>query len=144
MRTKTLPDLFHRRCCGCGEGQSCFGGNRSFFLPRRSRNAGARACARSRSDQSAFPASSDSADESASRGSAANLFHVALGMALALGAVRRGCDRNCLAINFYRGEPERELAGIVQSSAGFRVGYFALYGRARIGQALAVDNQSAG
>src|ERR1700674_2911051 len=88
--------LFYRRGRSGRKGQSRFGGNRGFFLPSRCRNSRSSACSHGCADQRAFPASRQPADESASSRPAADLLDVTLGVALALGAVTGGCDRNRL------------------------------------------------
>src|SRR4051812_33233501 len=104
------------------------------LLARRSSNACSCACSHSRSDQSTLAAARQAPNQRPGSSAAANLGHVAFGVALT--AISTGAARNSRAANGR--ESHAQYSGCVQASAGLRIGDFASNAGAGVKQSLTV------
>src|SRR4029077_5187741 len=114
-------------CCGCGRGETerLLRRDHGLLFPGRCGHSGSGCSSGSRANRGAFAAAGDASDERTHDSSATDLGGVAFGMTLTLNVVAAGGEREGLASDLHGGEPNGELPGGVEASAGLGSGYLA-------------------
>lgn len=135
--SRFLKDLLQS---GNRKSHCCFRRDGRLFFAGGSGDAGPGSCAGHGADGCTFATARQGPDHGSCRSSAANLGGVALGMALAFAVI--GAAGDVLAID--GGQPQGELAGSMQASAGFGVGDLARHFAAGASHRLAVNHDVPG